>query len=79
MIPGTRLNIQNPNGRPGTEAHIETTPEHPFYTWERGWVDAGELRIGEHIHRANDGYGIVEALAVEAEPQVMYNLTVAER
>jgi hypothetical protein len=41
---------------------VETTPEHPFFTQERGWVDAGELRVGEHIHRANEGYGIVESV-----------------
>jgi hypothetical protein len=60
------------------DEQIETTPEHPFYTWERGWVDASDLRAGEHIHRANDGYGIVQAIAVETEPQVMYNLTVSQ-
>jgi intein/homing endonuclease len=25
---------------------IETTPQHPFYTQERGWVYAGDLQVG---------------------------------
>jgi hypothetical protein len=58
--------------------HVETTPEHPFFTLERGWVDAGELRVGERVRRANGFYGLVQAVVVETEPQVMYNLTVAE-
>jgi hypothetical protein len=56
---------------------LETTAEHPFYTWERGWVGVGELRIGEHVHRANDGYGIVQAVVVVRHARPMYNLTVA--
>jgi hypothetical protein len=56
--------------------HIETTPHHPFYTQEKGWVYAGELKIGMHIRKADGTYGLVWwAWNVERE-QVMYNLTV---
>ena len=54
---------------------IETTPEHSFYTRERGWVDAGDLQLGDHIRQANGEYGVVQAVEVEQRPQVMYNLT----
>ncbi|MEM8535049.1 MAG: polymorphic toxin-type HINT domain-containing protein [Chloroflexota bacterium] len=57
---------------------LETTPEHPFYTLERGWVDAGDLWVGAHIRKADGSYGMVQFLAVEREAQVMYNLTVDE-
>ncbi|MEM8535051.1 MAG: polymorphic toxin-type HINT domain-containing protein [Chloroflexota bacterium] len=57
---------------------LETTPEHPFYTLERGWVDAGDLWVGAHIRQADGSYGRVQFLAVEREDQVMYNLTVDE-
>ena len=57
---------------------LETTPEHPFYTLERGWVDAGDLWVGAHIRQADGSYGRVQFLAVEREDQVLYNLTVAE-
>jgi len=35
---------------------ITNTPEHPFYTEDCGWVDAGDLRLGEHIRKADGGY-----------------------
>jgi hypothetical protein len=56
--------------------HIETTPEHPFYTQERGWVPAGNLKVGEHIRRGDGTYGTVEKVAYEQRRQLMYNLTV---
>ncbi len=33
------------------EEALETTPEHPFYTRERGWVDAGNLPA---VHSPHD-------------------------
>ena len=36
---------------------LETTPEHPFYIEESGWVAAGDLRRGEHIYRADGSLG----------------------
>jgi hypothetical protein len=30
---------------------IATTAEHPFYTRQRGWVAAGDLRVGESVRR----------------------------
>ena len=57
---------------------LETTPEHPFYTLERGWVDAGDLWVGAHIRQADGSYGRVQFLTVEREDQVLYNLTVDE-
>jgi hypothetical protein len=58
------------------DEHIQTTPEHPFYTLERGWVNAGELKVGEHIRKADGGYGKVERVEREQRQQTMYNLTV---
>jgi hypothetical protein len=55
---------------------IETTGEHPFFTWQRGWVNAGDLQPGDWIYNTDQSYGVVESVVVEAEPQVMYNLTV---
>ncbi|KAB8140648.1 hypothetical protein F8S13_23135 [Chloroflexia bacterium SDU3-3] len=57
--------------------HVETTPEHPFYTLERGWVAAGDLWDGAHVRRADGSYALTLVLWLDAEPQVMYNLTVA--
>ncbi len=37
--------------------HLETTPEHPFYTRERGWVAAGKLWAGAHVRQADGTEG----------------------
>jgi len=55
---------------------IETTPEHPWYTEDKGWINAGDLRIGEHIRKANGESGEVQSLEFVRKPKVMYNLTV---
>jgi hypothetical protein len=57
---------------------IETTPEHPFYTREDGWLSAGELRVGVQVLRADGQYGTVEAIRVVEHRQSVYNLTVEE-
>jgi len=31
---------------------LTTTPEHPFYTQDRGWVAATDLRLGERVRKA---------------------------
>ena len=56
---------------------IETTPEHPFYTSDSTWVAAGDLLIGDEIINAAWGTGTVEARHLTAQPQTMYNFTVA--
>lgn len=53
-----------------------TTPDHPFYVEERGWVPAGELRLGDRVRRAEGTSATVESVATEVRPQPMYNLTV---
>ena len=66
---------------------IETTPEHPFYElltvpwlmqgeYTTHWTPAGDLEVGDLIRRANGGIGVVEAIQLIDQPQVMYNLTV---
>src|SRR5206468_2615195 len=59
-------------------APIETTPEHPFYTRDCSWVPAGSLWVGAEVWEADGSFGVVQAVVVAAQPQVMYNLTVAE-
>ncbi len=55
---------------------IHTTPEHPFYTLDRGWVKVSDLRIGELVRNADGMFGMVQSLVTIARPQVMYDLTV---
>lgn len=56
---------------------VVTTPEHPFWGEGTGWVPAEALEAGMRVRRADGGFGLVHALALEHEPRVMYNLTVA--
>jgi RHS repeat-associated protein len=58
------------------DEQLETTPEHPFFSEQRGWTPAAALRVGEPIRRADGSAGAVAALSIEHRPQVMYNLTV---
>ncbi len=55
---------------------IYTTPEHPFYTAEHGWVDAGALAVGEHVKSESSSYGLVSSVAFTTTREIMYNLTV---
>ena len=55
---------------------IATTPGHPFYTRERGWVEAGELRPGEQIASVTSGMGVVSSVTWLRGEDRMYDLTV---
>ncbi len=55
---------------------IVTTDEHPFYTSNDEWVDAGDLVVGDEIRQLNWETGTVEAVYTVTQPQSMYNFTV---
>ena len=55
---------------------IATTPGHPFFTVERGWVEAADLRSGDHVELADNGVGLVGQISWARGPATMYNLTV---
>ena len=55
---------------------IETTPEHPFYTVDEGWVASGDLESGDQILSLTGDIGVVEFATFDTRDQVMYNLTV---
>ena len=51
---------------------IDTTPEHPFYTEEQGWVNAGDLCGRAHIRQADGTPGVASsAITTEQRSQVM--------
>ena len=55
---------------------IETTPEHPFFSLDRGFVAAEELRVGELVATASGLPGKVEGVSWDGGPAEMWNLTV---
>ena len=55
---------------------IETTPNHPFFTTDRGWVEAGELAIGEQIRTESGAPATVLSFTIDEHPASMWDLTV---
>jgi pretoxin HINT domain-containing protein len=55
---------------------IETTPEHPFFTEEKGWLPASELRTSMHVRQASSNYKVVWLKWNIHKTKLMYNLTV---
>jgi hypothetical protein len=56
---------------------IETTPDHPFYTADRGWIVAGALQTGERIRTATGIDAVVVSFTIEQHPASMWDITVA--
>jgi hypothetical protein len=56
---------------------LETTPEHPFYTLERGWINTIDLRFGDRVPQLNGEIEAVCWIEMVQRSQPMYNLTVA--
>ena len=57
---------------------ILTTPDHPFFTDTLEQIPAGHLQVGDRLWQGDLGYGVVEAVVVVSQPQLMYNLSVDE-
>ena len=70
--PGAVLHLHLPEGQ-----LVRTTPEHPFYVYEKGWTAAGMLQTGEQI-RTEEGWTTVEDVYDTEDYEKVYNLRVAE-
>ena len=59
---------------------ITTTPTHPFWVPQKGWVDAIQLRAGDRLKLLNGEYVIIEQIQHEIleTPITVYNFEVAE-
>ncbi|HEX4445595.1 MAG TPA: polymorphic toxin-type HINT domain-containing protein [Polyangiaceae bacterium] len=57
---------------------IRATPNHLFWTADRGWVPAGELVAGEALSSARFGELHVVAVEPEAEHSTVFNFEVGE-
>jgi hypothetical protein len=64
---------------------IRATPGHPFYTLDRGWVQAASLVPGEPLgespgsssrHPTLSGVGVVESIAATSDRATVFNLEV---
>ncbi|MEX1172803.1 MAG: DUF4951 domain-containing protein [Chloroflexota bacterium] len=54
---------------------ITTTPDHPFLTVDRGWVEAGDLRPGDWVRQVA-GAGVVDSITTEPYAGILWDLTV---
>lgn len=59
---------------------IVTTPEHPFYVSNQGWVGAINLRSGDKLVLVNGEYAVVEKVQHEIleHPIMVYNFEVED-
>jgi hypothetical protein len=55
---------------------VVTTPQHPFLTVERGWVEAEDLVSGDHVPSATGDAGVIGSISWDGGPATMYDLTV---
>jgi hypothetical protein len=55
---------------------VDTTPNHPFFTLDRGWVDAGSLKIGDKVRTESGGSATVTGFTLDATPSTMWDITV---
>ena len=55
---------------------IDTTPNHPFFTTDRGWVLAGSLQVGEQVRTETGGSATILGFTTTATPTTMWDLTV---
>lgn len=65
------------------EERLSTTVEHPFWLAGRGWVKAGELRLGDRVLRSDGTAEPVTAIEHQTEfdgdqPPIVYNIEVGE-
>ena len=60
------------------EETIATTPTHPFYVVDKGWVEAERLRVGDYLKLSNGETVKISSIEIEQlkEPVEVYNFEV---
>ncbi|WP_284165986.1 polymorphic toxin-type HINT domain-containing protein, partial [Frigidibacter sp. SD6-1] len=61
----------------GQSSRLGVTAEHPLYVEGRGWVQAGELALGDRIVDADGGVITVVSRELDDRPTLVHNLEVA--
>jgi hypothetical protein len=69
---GRLLHVHLANGK-----IIKTTPEHPFFVYDKEWTEAGALKTGEWV-RTDNGWTSVEEVFDTGLYERVYNLRVAD-
>src|SRR5262249_56971386 len=58
------------------EETVHTTAMHPWLTADRGWVRAGDLRVGDRTVTLGGGVAIVTQVRTVLGTAMTYNLTI---
>ena len=68
------LTVRSP--RNGTIQQLKTTDEHPFWTADQCWADAGDLAVGDRLLQQDGGPAVVVSTDHEPHPEgvPVYNL-----
>ncbi len=61
----------------GQSSRLGVTAEHPLYVGGRGWVQAGDLVVGDRIVNADGGVITVVSRELDDRPTLVHNLEVA--
>lgn len=62
----------------GEREALQATYEHPFWTRERGWTAARDLRVGEHALQRTGGFATVSGVHALPERADVFNFEVEE-
>jgi RHS repeat-associated protein len=65
-------------GGPPSGDQVTATDGHPFWTVERGWVTAGDLRAGEHLRDEHGRPVRIAGVRTRTEHTTVHNLTVSD-
>lgn len=72
------VTIETDEGEETTQEVMETTPDHPVYVEDKGWMWAENLEPGDRLRTAEDTWA--EVVSIEHvqldEPELVYNFTV---
>jgi hypothetical protein len=58
-------------------ATLEVTPQHPFWVVGRGWLNAGDLAVGDRLQSLNGAQPPVVSISARAVATTVYNFEVA--
>lgn len=58
--------------------NLTTTSGHPFWVMGRGWVDAGDVNVGDSFLQGDGGVAVVEAVQKSQLVSTVYNFEVQD-
>jgi len=60
------LTLESPSGE---RQQLKTTDDHPFWVPERGWIEAGDLNVGDNVLQHDQAAATIGATDYEPHPE----------